>query len=181
MFLFFSRENNISWNDISKLNQISENPPQPSLTYGFPVHVPDKTPTGFNRNELVTNFSLNTLADLGPAVICPTIHPSIIKTRMTEGQTPERKDLICFPWALLEVQSSTETVEACYCRAAIGANAALDANRKLQPVWVAAKDIPPVIFFTCSGPEIRVWVSFLKFKGWETSTVGLCYSVNLGR
>jgi hypothetical protein len=173
-FFFFSRENNISWNAVSKLNQISENSPQPSLTYGFPVHVPDtsKTHTGFNRNGLVTNFSLNILANLEPVVTCPTAHLSVIEIRMTEGQTPERKDLICFPWALVELRSATETAEGCYCRAAIGANAALDMHRQLQPVWVAAKDIPPVIFFTCSGPEIRVWISFLEFKGWETSTVG---------
>ncbi|GAM43369.1 hypothetical protein TCE0_047f18121 [Talaromyces pinophilus] len=176
LFDAWAIENNICWNAVSKLNQISENPPQPSLTYGFPVHVPDtgKTPTGFNRNELVTNFSLDTLADLESAVTCPTTHLSATERRITEGQTPERKDLICFPWALVELRSTTETAEGCYCRAAIGANAALDMHRQLQPVWVAAKDIPPVIFFTCSGPEIRVWISFLEFKGWETSTTCIC-------
>jgi hypothetical protein len=146
------------------------------------VHIPDdtdKSPTGFNRNENVTNFSLNILADLGPIVTCLTIHPSALKARMTEGQKPDRGDLICVPWALVEVQSATEPVEACYCRAANGANAALDMQRQLQPVWAVEKDIPPVIFFTCSGPEIRVWLSFLGPKISKPFTVS--FTVQLRR
>lgn len=147
-----------------KLNQISEDPPQPSFTYGFPIHVPlegsEQTPlTGFNRNELVTNFSLGALVDLGPMTICPTILPSTLKTRMSEGHKPDQKDLICFPWAFVEVQSASTNElaeEAYYCRAALAANAALDMQRQLQPIWAVSKDIPPVIFFTCSGPEVRV-------------------------
>lgn len=157
---------------MTKLNQISEDPPQPSFTYGFPVHVPldesEKTPlTGFNRNELVTNFSLSSLVDLGPMSICPTILPSTLKTRMAEGYKPDQKDLICFPWALVEVQSASTNElaeEACYCRAALAANAALDMQRQLQPFWAVSRDIPPVIIFTCFGPEVRVWVSFLEIK-----------------
>lgn len=70
------------------------------------------------------------------------------------------------------MQSATETVEACYCRAANGANAALDMQRQLQSIWATAKDIPPVIFFTCSGPEVRVWISFLELGVSKPSTVG---------
>lgn len=135
---------------------------------------PEKPPlVGFNRNELVTNFSLNSLADLEPMSTCPTTLPSTLQIRMTKDPTPDQKDLICFPWALVEVQSAStaESAEACYCRAALAADAALDIQRQLQPVWAVGKDVPPVIFFTCSGPEVRVWVSFLELKVPNPSTV----------
>jgi hypothetical protein len=177
IYLHQYRESNISWKAAAMPNQISGDVLQPSFTYGFPVLVPDdaeKTPpTGFSRNECVTNFSLNTLADLGSIVACPTINLSTLKTRMTDGQKPERKDLICFPWALVEAQSATETAEECYCRAAIGAHAALNMLGQLQPVWAVAKDIPLIIFFTCSGPEIRMWLSFSEFKVSKSVIVSL--------
>ncbi|KAE8552645.1 hypothetical protein EYB25_004024 [Talaromyces marneffei] len=176
LFDAWTLESNISWEAASKLSPISDIL-QPTFTYGFPVHIPDDTekkPTGFNCNENVTNFSLNTLTDIGPIITCPTNHPWNLKVRLTKGQKLDQKDLICFPWALVEVQSATETVEACYCRAATGAYAALSILKQLQPAWTAVKGIPPVIFFTCSGPEIRAWLSFSEFKVSKPSTRCIC-------
>lgn len=139
------------------------------------MHVSDtgKIPTGFNIDDSVRNFSLNSLVALKPIVTYPVIYPTSIESSMIKGQPPRREDPICFPWALVQVQSAAdESVEACYCRAAEAASAALDMRRQLHPVWMAAKSILPVIFFTCSGPEVRVWVSYFEYEAiWKPSKV----------
>jgi hypothetical protein len=187
MYIYFPklillRENNISWEAASKLNPVSENAPQPTFTYGFPVHIHDTEgtpPTGFSRNECVANFSLGSLTDLAPIIACPTVDPSTLKTRMAEGQKPGTSDLICFPWALVEVQSGTELAELCYCQAATGAHTALSMLRHLYQTKDIKPDIiPPVISFTCYGPEIRVWLSFSKFQIPKPLTVSVAIQIN---
>jgi hypothetical protein len=165
----------VPWKAISKLYHVSEDTLQPTFTYGFPVHIhnTEKTPTGFNRNECVANFSINALGDLAPIISCPAVHPSTFKKYIAENQRLERSDLICFPWALVEVQSATEPVELCYCRAANEAHTALGMLKHLYQASWAEKTvkIPPVITFTCSGPEIRVWLSFLESETPKPLTV----------
>lgn len=146
------------------------------------IHKTEKTPIGFNRNECVANFSTASLGDLAPIISCPTVHPSTLKTHMAESQSLGRSDLICFPWALVEVQSATEPPELCYCRAANGAHTALSMLKHLyQPTWtetrVTVHTIPPVVAFTCSGPEIRVWLSFLESKVPKPLTVSLSIQI----
>ncbi|QKX59276.1 uncharacterized protein TRUGW13939_06408 [Talaromyces rugulosus] len=147
------------------------------LPTDFPcIFTTEKTPTGFNRNECVANFSINDLGDLAPIISFPTVHPSTLKAHITESQRLERRDLICFPWALVEVQSATEPAELCYCRAADGAHAALDILRHLykSPWAETTVKIPPVITFTCSGPEIRVWLSFSESETPKPLTRMIC-------
>lgn len=168
-----SREKTIPWKAVSELEKISKDAPQPTFTYGFPVHIhnTDKTPTGFNRDERIVNFSINTLVDLTQIASCPTVHPSTLKWRVANGMPLDRGDLICFPWALVEVQSAKESAESCYCRAASGAHTALKIRKYLYQHSWTGEEIPPVITFTCCGPEIRMWLAFSDFQLFSPVTV----------
>lgn len=84
---------------------------------------------------------------------------------------------------LKPVKEEENPVQFCYCQAANGASAALTLLESLyMRASLATIDyverIPPVIAFTCIGPEIRVWLAFAEIKqskpvahvGWISDT-----------
>ena len=75
-------------------------------------------------------------------------------------------DLMCFPWAVVEVKSAAvdvSTERMCYCQAANASAAALSLREKLL---LASKKNEPnpealVIFsFTCVGTHVKLWLTY---------------------
>lgn len=75
-------------------------------------------------------------------------------------------DLVCFPFAVVELKhsyigSSQETF--CSCQAANAASFALGMLEKLYSLaeqHSTNAHVPPVVAFTCIGPQIRLWMVY---------------------
>ena len=73
---------------------------------------------------------------------------------------------MCFPWAVVEVKKPNvkeQDVEFCYCQAVNGSAVAL---RIFESIFLEAygaipHDLPPIIAFTCIGPDLKVWLVFI--------------------
>jgi hypothetical protein len=78
-------------------------------------------------------------------------------------------ELSCFPWAVVEVKKpdvENSHMEFCYCQAANGSAAAPGI---LESVFMKAyasipDDLPPIIAFTCIGPDLKVWLVYNDHK-----------------
>ncbi|ODM18783.1 hypothetical protein SI65_05400 [Aspergillus cristatus] len=139
-------ESNIQWK--RPLNS-SLPIPRPNLTYGFPIaaaqnqaHIQE----GFHRLEPVRNFPVEALEKLKSVDL-----DSCLVTGF--------QDLLCFPWAIVEVDLDPNR---CYCQAANSASVALS---NLQDLFKGKERmeqnfLPPVVIFTCCGPDIRVWLAY---------------------
>lgn len=77
-------------------------------------------------------------------------------------------DLMCFPWAVVEVKSAIvdgDPERMCYCQAANASAAALSLREKLL---LASKKNEPnpealVIFsFTCVGTHVKLWLTYRR-------------------
>jgi hypothetical protein len=146
--------------------------PQPDLTYGFSVYKSLRDlPRGAAQMELFQNFSVDTIRKLnGPpwelkASLSTRIHQEDLKIT----QNPESSGIICFPWALVELKKSPDghdPRDRCYQQAANASAAALDIMTRLfqQSDGHISDNLPPIIAFTCVGPEFRLWLMF-----WETT------------
>jgi hypothetical protein len=73
-------------------------------------------------------------------------------------------DLVCFPWAIVEVKHGTgrgDKAKFCYCQAANGSAEALIMREKLAAKVDSPSTDALVIFsFTCVGPSVRLWLTF---------------------
>jgi hypothetical protein len=114
--------------------------------------------------EVARSFFAETIRGLNdpPLKLKPSLTTKIYQDDRAELHT---SDLICFPWAVVEVKrrSKDEGVKNfCYQQAANASVTALDIMTRLFEVsgGQAPDDLPPIIAFTCIGPEIRLWLMF---------------------
>lgn len=75
-------------------------------------------------------------------------------------------DLMCFPWVVVEVKKpdvDLPDVQQCYCQAANGCTIALNILRSpfLKAYGNIPDDLPPIIAFTCVGPDLRLWLAHI--------------------
>jgi hypothetical protein len=143
--------------------------PKPDLTYGFPIldfskGLPD-SPKGFYKHDCALNFHIDFLQMLRQT---ETLRPSLqggLSRSGRRGVGLKEPDLTCFPWAVVEIKPATakqKDVLYCYCQAA---NASASANELMVSLFEKAfgevpDDMPPIIVFTCIGPEIRLWLTY---------------------
>jgi hypothetical protein len=73
-------------------------------------------------------------------------------------------DIMCFPWAVVEVKVRPDRQgvgDRSYDQAANASATALDIVTRLfeEPGGHVPDDLPPTIAFTCNGPELRLWLT----------------------
>lgn len=187
------RQQNVLWNEFpqwakmnSRVARVTQ--PKPDLTYGFPVIPPnDELFSIFEGDGHVESFSLPVLAELrnrgaGSLISAPTtaLHNWATKRK---AKSLEAKDLMCFPWAIVEIkrgtagplagaEHETNKVEArahkrrtqfCYCQAANASAAGLTLRERLA---ASAKDnsklrnARAMFSFTCVGSAVKLWVTY---------------------
>lgn len=143
------------------------------MTYAFPIF--ESLCNRFSQHECGASFSLTTLHQLrkDPSIqliSTPTTGLSrVIET--SEGLIRKApyglsdSDLMCFPWAVVEVKHARvdqSKINDCYLQAA---NSSAVALRMLGALFQKAtgsmpEDLPPVIAFTCIGPAVQVWLTY---------------------
>ncbi|KAI7177126.1 hypothetical protein KC316_g9704 [Hortaea werneckii] len=161
------------WNEADSFEEESSNgkdlkDPKPDLTYAFPIL--SAPCTGFAAQEtLGTTFSLDVLQELRKddhieLISAPTTG---LKNRSngSSRKVLNSSDLMCFPWAVVEVKQprvEKSKVEECYCQAANGSAMALRMLGALfrNATGCVPTDLPPIIAITCVGPELRVWLTY---------------------
>lgn len=139
--------------------------PKPDLTYGFPIYKSiDDLPKALVDMEIARNFFADTIRRFNdsPWELKPSLTTKIYQDDCTELHT---SDLMCFPWAVVEVKrrSTDEGVkDFCYQQAANASATALDIMTRLFGASDGRipDDLPPIIAFTCNGPELRLWLMF---------------------
>jgi hypothetical protein len=148
--------------------------PKPDLTYAFPIFKDAvDLPGGFVDYDCAKNFSVDYLMQLrqpstnGLRLKC-SLNAGLYKASQRKCKIDELNDyeLMCFPWALVEVKKpdvQDKDVEKCYCQAANGSAIAL---KILGSVFFEAygsipDDLPPIIAFTCIGPDLRLWLAYV--------------------
>ncbi|KLJ07663.1 hypothetical protein EMPG_16867 [Blastomyces silverae] len=155
------QEKNILWDDTKKY---AEKCPKPNFTYGYPI-VRD-IPIALRSAEPVTNFSLAVLGDLRSAGLISSPLGSLHEWTKDKFTFLSPEKFICFPWAVVEIQSYRPfSFVYSYAQAANGALAALRLNEELSKFATGSYDpIPPVVAFTCVGSEIRVWLAYSEIN-----------------
>lgn len=193
--MYRHRQYEHEWNEYHGIEKINDygpglTRPKPDIYLGLPIHkLPLEDPCGFWRDELVQNFSLDTLGILlNKGLVC-TPTTGVRKYLQSRGQQrlnneqPERNEsptiepdnnadrkfskehLLCFPWAIVELKKEfvrAGEVTKCYCQ---GANAASRALRMFEILsryadTVDGEQIPPVIVLTFIGPIFKLWIAF---------------------
>lgn len=146
--------------------------PKPDLTYGFSIYKSlSDLPKGYAQMELFRNFSSDTIRKLNgspwqlKASLTTKIHQEDLKD-------PQTSYTICFPWAVVEIKkrpNRQDLRDRCYQQAANASATALDIMTGLfqKSDGHISHDMPPIIAFTCVGPEFRLWLMF-----WETTDNG---------
>jgi hypothetical protein len=123
---------------------------------------------GAERDEFSRCFSLEAIQMLAAKGTISTVTTGLRKsTQSSKRRLLSTTDLACFPWAVVEVKKqvpakSCTPVERCYCQAANAAATAIALRAQLfdKVVRDAYSTMPPVIAFTCCGPEVRVWLMY---------------------
>jgi hypothetical protein len=166
------RQENYQWTDFKSweeapINLKRRTDPKPDLTYGFPILSSTKDmPKGFVRDEYVQCYSLDVLGKLRSNSVCSATTTGLRKwTKNKDESKLKASDLLCFPWAIVEMKHflvSAAQVEYCYCQAANASAAALSLRRELLTMafGVIPDTLSPVIAFTCIGPQIKVWLTY---------------------
>ena len=164
--------------------------PKPDIYLGFRIHDSRREETrGFQRDEFMQNFSIDTLGRLlNSELVCTpttgvrkylqrrgkprgvsqgleTDERSTIESGVAKERAFSKEHLLCFPWAIVELkrQSATATeIEKCYCQ---GANAASRALRMFEILsrysdTVNGEQIPPVVVLTFIGPLFKLWIAY---------------------
>ncbi|KAJ4378643.1 hypothetical protein N0V86_005513 [Didymella sp. IMI 355093] len=184
---------NVLWNEFPQWAKMNPNmarvtQPKPDFTYGFPVVSPhDELFKVLNGDVHVDSFSLPVLAELrnrgkDSIISAPTTGVWHSATKKTP-KLLEAKDLMCFPWAIVEVKRGTAGPSAglehkikkaearaherrtqfCYCQAANASAAGLTLRERLA---ANAKDNSGlrnarVMFsFTCVGSAVKLWITY---------------------
>ena len=139
--------------------------PKPDLTYGFPIYKSiDDLPKALIAMDIARNFLADTIRRFNdpPWELKVSLTTKIYQEDSAELRNP---DLMCFPWAVVEVKrrSKDEGVkDFCYQQAANASATALDIMTDLFKTshGLVPDDLPPIIAFTCIGPELRLWLTF---------------------
>lgn len=152
--------------------------PTPDLTYGFPIISSwEGLPKGFVRDDYIQSFSLDVLAKLRSHKVYSTTTKGLKSgARTRKAAALKAHDLLCFPWAVVEMKYSSisqDKVEYCYCQAANASAAALRLQEQLfeHAYGDSPKNLPPIIAFTCIGPCIKVWLTYRVEGASGSSTV----------
>ncbi|KAF5853188.1 hypothetical protein GGP41_001754 [Bipolaris sorokiniana] len=147
--------------------------PVPDFTYGFPIiDTTDPIYTPYLTQRLTENFSLPTLHKLREAGVLSSPRKTLAQWNSSKPTRDQMRslDLMCFPWAVVEVKSAAvdvSTERMCYCQAANASAAALSLREKLL---LASKKNEPnpealVIFsFTCVGTHVKLWLTYRPTK-----------------
>ncbi|KAF2268288.1 hypothetical protein CC78DRAFT_613481 [Lojkania enalia] len=70
------------------------------------------------------------------------------------------KDLLCYPWAIVEAKHGLDDKDKfCYCQAANGSACALELREALA-VAAGESKYKVILAFTCIGPTVRLWLTF---------------------
>lgn len=164
--------------------------PKPDFTYAFPIiDTTKKENLSYLCDSRVESFSLKVLGELR---IKNKVHlksaPTTTLHKLARGEyvSPRATDLICFPWAIVEVKKNKENLmsgaeyikqnrrfasqnraseEFCYCQAANASAAALTLRENLTAVAKDPSELRDalVIFsFTCVGPTVKLWVTYRR-------------------
>jgi hypothetical protein len=144
---------------------------------------------GFQRDDFMQNFSINTLGRLlnNDLVCTPTTgvrtylqkrgklrdagqsheidEESTIEPGVENEGSFSKEHLLCFPWGIVELKRQNvgpTEIKKCYCQ---GANAASRALRMFEVLsrysdTVDGEQIPPVIVLTFVGPLFKLWIAF---------------------
>lgn len=187
------RHQDILWNEFpqwARLDPDIQRPtqPKPDLTYAFNIiDTAAKLYPKFKYDRYLESFSLPLLSELrnrkkGSVISSPTT--KLRQTAKNKRMVLAAKDLMCFPWAIVEVKHGTERPvvddghmrhnngngrkhekrkQQCYCQAANASAAGLTLREDLA---VMAKDDSGlhdalIMFsFTCVGPTVKLWVTY---------------------
>lgn len=80
--------------------------PKPDLTYGFPIITSERNlPRGFYQETSAKNFSLDLHEQLCKSDLIGTTVTTGLQKKTRESLSAA--DLLCFPWAIVEVNVST--------------------------------------------------------------------------
>ncbi|CAO2655729.1 Nn.00g045320.m01.CDS01 [Neocucurbitaria sp. VM-36] len=150
--------------------------PKPDFTYAFPIiDTTTKMTAEHFLDSYVENFSLPVLKglrnDTGRSLKSA---PTTGLQRWTSKKSSDlgAADLICFPWAIVEVKTSkrgtksrakfdSSTEMFCYCQAANASAAALTMREKLASQYSDPSQEALVIFaITCVGPTVKLWITY---------------------
>ena len=192
VFIEFDRQQDVLWNEFpqwARLNpeMVRVTQPKPDLTYGFPIISPKDEAYKVKSDHQVDSFTLPVLAELRnrekESLISAPTTALYNWAAKNNAKLPEAKDMMCFPWAIVEVKRGTaepvtedehEVNEAearahlgrtqfCYCQAANASAAGLTLRERLA---ASAKDTSKldnarVMFsFTCVGSAVKLWITY---------------------
>jgi hypothetical protein len=170
------RQENFLWNEFQDWQKQfphfkRRTDPKPDLTYGFPIiSSPEGLPEGFVKDEYIQSFSLDVLGKLRSNGVHSATTTGLRRWAETKnGVKLKAPDLLCYPWAIVEMkhsQVSSAEVEKCYCQAANASAAALSLQEQLLALAFGTipRTLSPIIAFTCIGPRIKVWLTY-RWKG----------------
>ncbi|KAF2108146.1 hypothetical protein BDV96DRAFT_653041 [Lophiotrema nucula] len=168
----WSLHEDVCWNICQDLNrpdtpQPRRTLPKPDLAYAFPMLSPlPESPKGFDRDEFRQCFSLTNLGQIyRNDVFCAPTTGLSRWLNSPKTANLSASDRTCFPWAVVEMKKSATgseaSIERCYCQAANAAAAALELQAQLfNKDSGDSSDLPPVIAFTCIGPNVKVWLAY---------------------
>lgn len=164
------RQKDVHWNEnfkwpIPGLFDPCLNNPKPDITYAYPIFdVNNKHPKECEEDDYFETFSytfLKGLQDNENGGLQSTPTTGLRKKHVNDLMNP---DLLCFPWAVVEFKHARvkeAPIEFCYCQAANGSAAAFGIYKALFEKANRHPDrIPPIVAFTCIGPEVKVWLTF---------------------
>ncbi|XP_014553292.1 hypothetical protein COCVIDRAFT_51985, partial [Bipolaris victoriae FI3] len=148
--------------------------PIPDFTYGFPIiDTTDPVYKPYLTHPWTENFSLPTLNKLRKdSGVLSSPRKALGRWDSSEPTRDQMRgpDLMCFPWAVVEVKSAIvdgDPERMCYCQAA---NASADALSLREKLLLASKKNEPnpealVIFsFTCVGTHVKLWLTYRRPK-----------------
>jgi hypothetical protein len=142
--------------------------PKPDFYFGFPIYdMKLYRHHGFVKVDSFQNFTASTLFHLKGKGLCsaPT---SGFATCLKDNKNVPQHNLLCFPWAVVELKKFEEgnkvnPTTLAYCQAANAGSTALCMLENLTEFSEPKPDnqhIPPVVTFTCVGGESKVWLVY---------------------
>ncbi|KAH6622266.1 hypothetical protein C7974DRAFT_473606 [Boeremia exigua] len=184
----------VLWNEFpcrnsanSKHIQITQ--PKPDVTYGFPIIQPsDDVYRTLSGDPNVDSFSLPVLGELRSRADLQLMStPTTALARWASNRSKnvlQAKDLMCFPWAIVEMKRGTpeplannppinkreardheKRTEFCYCQAANASAAGLILRERLAEKANAisgAEAAQVMLAFTCVGSTAKLWITYRK-------------------
>lgn len=147
--------------------------PKPDLTYAYPIFRTTDVDPSFATHQSVLNFSASFIRELSqsPRALKCTLTNNLLNAK--DGTAAfgklQKKDLMAFPWAIVEVKPE-DAMEAseqfCFNQAANASSAAVRMRRNMIEACPGSNpnDISPVVAFTCIGPRVRVWLTYFDVE-----------------